>query len=155
MKGVNTAGTKKLYKLYAAAVKNGGFLEIDNNGPDSGFMPVTVRILPKEGRFYRFSVAHNYVQNGDVMNDPEMTFVFPDFTEKYAESEDWGFVWIGPATFRQDNMGLYGSFLFLDEKGEGVKSYRPRMYEDNRVFAGQWMSNIWNQQSLSRAKNRI
>lgn len=128
MKAVNKAGQKTLKKLAEMAAVNGGYVKI-NNRP--GFMPVVVEHIGTRV----LSVAHYYKQCGDLMADPEMTF------------------WLGPddnyypASFKQDNLGVYKESLFFGDNGKPA-SFRIQEQADQAVFAGRWMSNIRSQQGL-------
>ena len=82
-----------------------------------------------------FSVSHYYELNGDLMADPDMTFL------KGADGNYY------PLTFQQDNMGIYQGAAVWDDEGK-LKGYRPKMQADMTSFANIWMKNIKNQQSL-------
>ncbi len=71
-----------------------------------------------------YSIAHYYMQNGDCMRDPEITFM-PDDTDQsiYALS------------YTQDNMGIYY------ETGDRTE----KQIEDLMKFFDQWLTNIKNQ----------
>ena len=100
--------------------------KIDNTS--GSFMPVSVERL--NGNV--FSIAHYYVQNGDLMADPEMTFL--------KTALGWH-----PLTFTQANLGLYQEACVLNED-QSIKGIRQRLYNDLRVFTTQWMRNIKSQQ---------
>ena len=107
--------------------------KFDNGG--EGIMAVHVDFLMTvpDGRIY--SVAHYYEQNGDLMRDPDMTFLCADLDGEYY-----------PASFRQDG-GLpinQESITWRD----GRMTFRPKTQRQHAVFAGQWMENIRQQQRL-------
>jgi hypothetical protein len=96
------------------------------------FMPVSVEAVgtTPQGALI-VSVAHYYEQNGDLMADPEVTFV--------VTRADYVF----PTTFRQDNMGINRVYV----RWEGEKVYwNLRMQNDLAVFCNEWMENIKQQQ---------
>ena len=85
-----------------------------------------------------FSVAHYYVQNGDLMSDPQV--VFWKFQNNYY-----------PLTFRQDG----GSFAYFEEtvfKIDPIKRIVTKFYssrlKDQVEFCNSWMINICDQQEL-------
>lgn len=71
-----------------------------------------------------YSIAHYYVQEGDLMRDPEITFVLEDADRS-----------VYLLSFTQDNMGIYYT---TDERTE-------EQIEDLRQFFEQWLTNIKNQ----------
>lgn len=71
-----------------------------------------------------YSIAHYYVQEGDLMRDPEITFA----VEGDGRS-------VRLLSFTQDNMGIYYT---TDERTE-------EQVEDLRRFFNQWLNNIKNQ----------
>lgn len=99
------------------------------------YMAVHVESLAdvEEGRIY--SVAHYYEQNGDMMRDPDMTFLHSSIDGNYY-----------PASFRQDGG------LPIDQESivwrDGVMGFCARLQRHHAVFAGQWMDNIRQQQHL-------
>lgn len=82
-----------------------------------------------------FSVAHYYEQCGDLMRDPEMTFL---------RSADGRYY---PLSFQQDNLGLYQESVLFGEDGNPAKFF-PKLQQDQVSFAGQWLCNIQAQQRL-------
>lgn len=101
--------------------------KIDNTG--STYMPVSVDRLGAD----RFSVAHNFEQNGDLVSDPDMEFVCVDGA------------WY-PATCQMAT-GTYSVALEMNPDGT-ISGVRRRTYADLRSFATMWMRNIREQQGL-------
>ncbi len=83
------------------------------------FMPLTIERLSED----RISVSHFYVQNGDVMYDPDMEFII--------DKENMA---LTPQTYRQDGLAVYQS---VENGSTTVKELN--------TFAGQWFSNIRSQ----------
>lgn len=81
-----------------------------------------------------FSVSHNYVQNGDLMADPDMTFL------KALTTGRWY-----PLSYQLDGLGLYQESAVFTPDGK-IQGYRRKMQHDHAVFASSWMKNIKNQQ---------
>ena len=105
------------------------YLEL-RGGEGSGYMPLIIQRIGED----EISVAHTYLQNGDVMYDPEMTFRIDN--EKGT---------LEPLTYQQDAMGLYQQVY--PEPGKWI----PKLRNDLSAFTEQWLNNISQQ---SRAKYR-
>lgn len=100
------------------------------------FMPVSVEVVdmtPQNAPIV--SVSHYYEQNGDLMADPEVTFVIA--------RDDYVF----PISFRQDSLGIDQQYV----RWEGGKVYwnLPKQ-NDLAGFCNQWMQNIQDQQYEGR-----
>jgi hypothetical protein len=103
-----------------------------------GFMDLVVERLGTGPRKLPLvSVAHYYVQNGDMMRDPEMTF-----------EVDGANFW--PVSFQQDSLGLYQEACFVGESGATL--VRPRLLKDLQKFARSWNMNLRAQGFLKAAK---
>ena len=96
MKHLNKKSSAVLQKLIdcmsdpAYAKTMGSFAKIEK--ADSCFMPVSIEKLHHIPTFdNHIAVSHTYVENGDLMRDPEMEFV-----NKEGKFH--------PISFRQDNM---------------------------------------------------
>lgn len=99
------------------------------------FMKVHVELLYLSPAGPVYSVAHYYLQNGDLMSDPRMEFI------KY----DGHYF---PSYFCQDG------FLTHDEESiffgkDGKLKVRPSMQSDQTYFANEWMLNIASQQLIT------
>lgn len=82
-----------------------------------------------------WSLAHYYEQNGDLMSDPEMTFLVKN---NHLE--------IYPLSYTQHSLGIYNDAVFF-ENGRPTK-FKPKMQADLAVFANMWLNNIKDQQEL-------
>lgn len=111
-----------------------GYTKIDN--ANSSFMPVSVEEILNNDKYMIVSVAHYYDQNGDLLCDPEMCFIYIKAVDSYM-----------PSYFKQD--GFLGreqeSVLFEDGIIKGV---RTKLQADHTSFANMWLRNIKNQQNL-------
>lgn len=107
----------------------GGHRKFDN--AKGIFMAVSIDRLTER----HYSVAHNYIQNGDLMADPDMTFY------RTPEGEFW------PCTFQQDNLAFYQVGLEITEDGS-IEAENPKAQADQADFANGWMRNIAEQQNL-------
>lgn len=110
----------------------GDHCRIENN---PAFMPVCVERISETAFGPIFSVVHYYEQNGDLMRDPEMTFLrLPDGS-------------YSPLSYQQDGLGLYQESVIFDENGNPEK-FIPSMQRNHALFAEQWMKNIKEQQGV-------
>lgn len=76
------------------------------------------------------SMAHNYIQNGDVMADPDMTIeIYPD--QRRAEA----------LTFQNDGVGVWQAVYNYDDQGRKV-AVRPRLKKELNSFLVQWLRNL-------------
>ena len=89
------------------------------------FMPLSIDYLGEN----RISISHTYLQNGDLMADPDMEFVF-DLENKTLSAR----------TFQQDGIGLYQ--IVENQQGEVVN---PDLERQLNSFARQWFDNIQSQ----------
>jgi hypothetical protein len=76
------------------------------------------------------SVAHTYLQNGDVMYDPEMTF-------EVSSHEFW------PVSYQLDGMGVFQECVWREDDGS-VKMLR-KLVTHLMEFAEMWDANIQSQ----------
>src|SRR4030042_7142039 len=77
-----------------------------------GVMAVSVECVDEAPPGKIFSVPHYYEQNGDLMSDPDMTFL---------RLKSGNYI---PMTYRQDNMGLDQQAVWCDgPQRETVKFY--------------------------------
>lgn len=102
------------------------------------FMPVSVNFMGETELGPIFSVTHYGKQNGDLMADPDMTFL---------KAVDGNYY---PGSFQNDYMGLYQECLWID--GSKVK-FAPRLQRDLAVFTTTWMRNIREQQGLKAKRS--
>lgn len=100
---------------------------------DGAFMPVYVNRLDER----HYSVAHYYKQNGDMVPDPDMEFIYIDATESWL-----------PVHFQMAHM--FQRALVLDGSGS-FKGFYPQALNEQIRFAGTWMCNIKEQQGGLRA----
>jgi hypothetical protein len=131
VKRLNKRATGIFNKLIEGLTKVGDHKKIDNS--DSAFMPVCVEVVDETKIGLIVSVAHYYEQNGDLMRDPECTFLV-------CGNE------VFPLTFRQDNLGIDRVSAAVQEDGHVVLYPRPQ--RDITRFCNQWMCNINEQQQL-------
>ncbi len=109
-----------------------------------GYMPLVIECIGEGPSGYPLiSVAHTYIQEGDVMYDPEMTF------EVNWELRHTADAW-GPITYRQDGLGLNQTAKWRDEDG---KVYvKPDLVRSLRAFARTWNKNLREQGFITAAR---
>ena len=95
----------------------------------SGFMDLNLDRLCDDGEDFTIAMAHNYVQNGDVMADPDMEIrIIPSM--KMAEA----------LSFRQDG-GIPINQHVYTEKGGQTMVY-PRIKKELNTFLSGWLLNL-------------
>ena len=132
MRPINKKAQAMMDRLTAGIDRENIHTRIDNNKPDSAIMAVVVEWVGdcKLGDIY--SIAHYYEQNGDLVADPEMTFLKAE-TGRYF-----------PLSFSMPGMGIYREGIIWED-GEPSK-IDVREQRDEAIFAGTWMQNIkWQQ----------
>lgn len=134
MKRINQTAAKTFGKLVEQAKANGGHVKINNS---ASFMPVVVEILGDVSHIAPgysgelVSVTHYGEQNGDMMRDPDMEFLF-------VHGEAY------PVSYRNDYVGdvsnpvEFGAMTWVDFHGQAALAR----------FANDWMKNIRLQQGL-------
>lgn len=95
-----------------------------------GYMDLNIDFLYEENGRYTIAIAHNYLQNGDVMADPDMEIsIIPDM--KMAEA----------LTFRQDGLLAMNQNVYsFDENGN--KLVNPKLKTKLNKFLNMWMGNV-------------
>jgi uncharacterized protein YqiB (DUF1249 family) len=79
-----------------------------------------------------YAMSHTYIQNGDLMRNPEITFKV--ISNKYIDC----------LTYQDDSFGTYQEIYTYDDKGEKV-GVRIRYKNEINRFLGQWLRNLKNQ----------
>ena len=72
MKELNKESTKILNKM--VGIVEDGYVKIDNT--DGVFMPAIIEVIFEGKKIKLISLAHYYLENGDLMADPEMCFLY-------------------------------------------------------------------------------
>lgn len=143
MKTVSKQASLTLGKLIEAAKATGqDYVKIDNNGLESGIMPVTVERVYRDcaPKTELWAVAHWYTQNGDAMRDPEVVYAVPVI----AGAPDYTFSY--PIEYRQDNLGIHRHLVRFD--GGKIAGHCPAQQADTATFTTGWMRNIKAQQNI-------
>ncbi|HMT28027.1 MAG TPA: hypothetical protein PKD91_01985 [Bacteroidia bacterium] len=110
-----------------------GKTKIDNSTGD--YMPVHIEKINNTIAGTIYSLAHYYVQNGDLMADPEVEIL---------QGIDGNYY---PYSFRIDSLGVNRFSVNFDENGS-IKGFYPRRQRDDAFFTAKWLHNIKEQQNL-------
>jgi len=112
------------------------YKKIDNT--NGTFMPVSIDFIADTPKGKMYAIAHNFIQNGDVMADPDMQFI--------VLSTLPGFVQIMPMTYQLDNLGIFTEAAYFDEKNRIIIHLKSQA--DITTFANTWMKNIKEQKGI-------
>lgn len=140
MRPINLKAQAVMARLTAGITRENNHTQIDNNKPDSPIMAVVVEWVGDCKLGDVFSIAHYFEQGGDLMADPEMTFLRATASGKYF-----------PMSYKLDSLGVYREGIVWDD-GE-PRYINAKEQRDEATFAGEWMENIRLQQFMKR--NRI
>lgn len=101
---------------------SGDYLKLKN----PPYMDLNIdRLTPDKEGTIRISIAHNFIQNGDVMADPDMEIrIFPD--QKMVEA----------LTYQLDSLGIYQ--VVYPDKNTVV----PQRKKELNRFLNSWLSNL-------------
>ncbi len=99
----------------------------------SGFMPLSVDEIGIDGEGHRLlSLCHYGEQNGDLMRDPDLVFMFQD--------APYGFI-AEPVSFRNDYLGLDQEVYRYDEAGTRTEVCH-QLKQSLKDFAQTWFANL-------------
>lgn len=140
-KKVNEKAAKVLEFLYQAMFSGPYMQEGGDHAKfevNKTYQPVSVEVIWKyDESKAAISVMHYGEQNGDLMRDPDVTFLRVD--EKT-------FI---PLTFQNDYAGFYGEYATVEYGA--ITLTEPRKQADLASFCNDWMENINEQQELNIA----
>jgi hypothetical protein len=101
-----------------------------------GYMPLSVEEIGSSGDGYRLvSLCHYGEQNGDLMRDPDIVFLFHNVLDGAAAE---------PVSFRNDYLGLSQEVYRYDETGRRTHVL-PSLKQELKEFADSWFSNLKDQ----------
>lgn len=102
----------------------------------SGYMPLSVEEIGSSGDGYRLvSLCHYGEQNGDLMRDPDIVFLFHNVSDGAAAE---------PVSFRNDYLGIVQDVYRYDETGRRTHVL-PTLQQDLTEFAESWFANLKDQ----------
>lgn len=102
----------------------------------SGYMPLSVEEIGSSGDGYRLvSLCHYSEQNGDLMRDPDIVFLFRNLPDGMAAE---------PVSFRNDYLGIVQEVYLYDETGRRTHVV-PSLKQELKEFAESWFANLKDQ----------
>lgn len=102
----------------------------------SGYMPLSVEEIGSSGDGQRLvSLCHYGEQNGDLMRDPDIVFLFHNLPDGMAAE---------PVSFRNDYLGIVQEVYRYDETGRRTHVV-PSLKQELREFAESWFANLKDQ----------
>jgi hypothetical protein len=87
---------------------------------------------------YVISLSHYVEQNGDLMSDPDVSFL----VRRPSNSKH---LLIFPIAITQSFIGSYREVAYLNHDNSSIKSFYHNSMADLTNFCNQWMSNIFAQ----------
>lgn len=94
-----------------------------------GYMPLSVEEIGSSGDGYRLvSLCHYGEQNGDLMRDPDIVFLFHNLPDGVAAE---------PVSFRNDYLGIVQEVYRYDETGRRTHVV-PSLKQELKEFARVW-----------------
>ena len=101
-----------------------------------GYMPLSVEEIGSSGDGYRLvSLCHYGEQNGDLMRDPDIVFLFHNLSDG-MEAE--------PVSFRNDYLGIVQEVYRYDETGRRTHVLLS-LKQDLTEFAESWFATLKDQ----------
>ena len=99
-------------------------------------MPLSVEEIGSSGDGHRLvSLCHYGEQNGDLMRDPDIVFLFHNVPDGAAAE---------PVSFRNDYLGIVQEVYRYDEAGKRTRVL-PTLKQDLKEFAQSWFANLKDQ----------
>ena len=101
-----------------------------------GYMPLSVEEIGTSTEGHRLvSLCHYGEQNGDLMRDPDIVFLFHNLPNGIAAE---------PVSFRNDYLGIVQEVYRYDETGRRTHVV-PSLKQELKEFAESWFANLNNQ----------
>ncbi len=101
-----------------------------------GYMPLSVEEIGSSGDGYRLvSLCQYGEQNGDLMRDPDIVFLFHNGSDGMAAE---------PVSFRNDYLGIVQDVYRYDETGRRTHVV-PSLKQELKEFAESWFANLKDQ----------
>jgi hypothetical protein len=98
-----------------------------------GYMPLSVEEIGSSEDGHRLvSLCHYGEQNGDLMRDPDIVFLFHNLPDGAAAE---------PVSFRNDYLGISQEVYRYDEAGRRTHVV-PSLKQDLKEFAQSWFANL-------------
>ena len=111
-----------------------------------GYMPLSVEEIGSSGDGYRLlSLCHYGEQNGDLMRDPDIVFLFHNVPDGMAAE---------PVSFRNDYLGLSQEVYRYDETGRRTHVLSS-LKQELKEFAESWFANLKDQEFFAPTAVRV
>jgi hypothetical protein len=136
MKSINEHATKVFLSLIER-LGNEQYIKLTSEG----FMPLHFEFIGKVvtncGVCNAFSLMHRFLQNGDLMRDPEMCFLH------FTDGPGNVFKGVFPYTYQLDAIGVYQEAIEFHQFGH--MDINPGLQEQLSEFANLWLTNVKDQ----------
>ena len=110
-----------------------------------GYMPLSVEEIGSSGDGYRLvSLCHHGEQNGDLMRDRDIVFLFHNLPDGAAAE---------PVSFRNDYLGIVQEVYRYDETGRRTHVV-PSLKQELKEFARAWLATLREQGFFARTAVR-
>lgn len=96
-----------------------------------------------------YSLSHYFVQNGDLMADPEMCFIVVD---NRRETKEYELTFIVPYMYHVASAAIYEESIIIENRIIPDRYIRP-MQLRHAAFANQWLENVRQQGFLTQLQN--
>ena len=150
MKTLSNNASMIMDKILSGMKKIGDTRKLDNSRV---YMPLSIEVINEVSsgliRGKIFSLAHYFVQNGDLMADPEITYL-QIFTGTNALGEPvHNYL---PMTYTNHSIGKFQEVVPIEEDGTIIRLNKNGV-RDLSKFTNTWMNNIKFQQNIFSKKN--
>jgi len=143
MKSLNKK-SKEVFMKLVDLLNADGRLKIKKDGyMDLSMERLATDVKTPLGTATIYSLAHYYVQEGDLMSDPDMQFICVDL--RTATERDLNLVAIYPQNYTLSAMSHYNEAICLE-----TNKYSPSIYRGLCDFANIWLQNIVDQGFFSK-----
>lgn len=101
------------------------------------YQPLVIEAIPEPGPLGLrcLSVAHYGEQNGDLMRDPDMVFLFHNVSDGAAAE---------PVSYRNDYLGISQEIYRYDKTGRRIHVV-PTLKQELKEFARAWLATLRDQ----------
>lgn len=111
----------------------------------SGYLPLSVEEIGSSEDGHRLvSLCHYGEQNGDLMRDPDMVFLYHNLPDGAAAEPVW---------YRNDYLGIVQDVYRYDDEGRRTHVV-PALKQDLKEFAWAWLATLRNQGFFARTAVR-
>lgn len=111
---------------------------------NEGYMPLIIDKITSN----IISVAHYYIQNGDLIDDPRIDFHFTFYEDQYY----WTPISITHPPMMFDGKVIGGRKEVAIVKDGKIEGYYPKQQEEVAIFANKWGRNLQSQGWQRNAK---